>query len=326
MGPGALSDLLGEMMHIRDPRVLVGYDTSDDAAVLAVDEDRCLIHTVDFFSPVVDDPYLFGQIAAANALSDVYAMGGEPFSALNIAALPEALPKQAAQGIMAGGAAVVTEAKALLVGGHTIASRELFFGMAVTGWCCPTDLLTNAGAQPGDVLLLTKPLGTGIVLNALRGDLLSLGDCHAMLDSMVQLNGLASRHFKTPAVHACTDITGFGLAGHALEMARGSGVELHFAFEKLASYDGSLTWASMGLVPQGTYANKEAFASAVLTEGLELCEEDLVFDPQTSGGLLIATAPDSARELNTLLKNHSVASRIVGRVVAGPPRVIVSRR
>lgn len=310
---------------MQDHRIIVGYDRADDAAVLSVDEHRCLIHTVDFFSPVVDDPNLFGKIAAANALSDIYAMGGQPFSALNIAGLPEALAIADAKQIMAGGAAALAEANVMLAGGHTIVSRELFYGLAVTGWCHPADLLTNAGAQTNDLLLLTKPLGTGLVLNALRGDLISLPDCQEILDSMAQLNGRASQCFDRGDVNACTDITGFGLAGHALEMARSSEAALEFGFEKLPVYGQSLTWASMGLVPRGAYINKEACSGLVTTQGLELYEEDLVFDPQTSGGLLAAVKPDAAPKLLERLHDRGVPACIVGRVTAGTPKVVIRR-
>jgi selenide,water dikinase len=301
-----------------NPDVLVGHETFDDAGVYRLADDLALIQTVDFFTPVVDDPYDFGQIAAANALSDVYAMGGTPRTALNLVCWPPAgLEPEILGAILAGGADKAHEAECALIGGHSIQDEELKYGLAVTGTAHPDRILTNAGARPGDALILTKPLGTGILTTALkRGERTAEAIADAVA-AMKALNGPAMRVALKAGVRAATDITGFGLAGHAVQLADASRVTLEIEAARLPVFDGAPDLALAGNVPGGGKSNREYFGPRVaiadaVPEGLRL----VAFDPQTSGGLLLVAPADAAERLvGRLAKAGVEAAKEIGRVV-----------
>lgn len=293
--------------------LLVGTETSDDAAVYQISEELAVIQTVDFFTPVADDPYLFGQIAAANALSDVYAMGGEPKLALNLAAFPNCLDIEILGEILRGGADKVMEAGAVLAGGHTISDEEPKYGLCVTGFVHPQKMWKNYGAEPGDVLILTKPLGSGILSTAVKGELAAEKEIQGAVKAMTTLNKYAAELARGFEVHSCTDVTGFGLAGHAMEMAKGSRKTFVIHTEKIPVLSGAQEYAEMGLIPAGAYRNRE-----YLEEDIEsrICgwREDLLFDPQTSGGLLLAVTPEDAGKLMEKLSGLELPSAVIGEV------------
>ncbi len=297
VGAGVLAQLLEGIRVREDPNLLVGFDKSDDASVYKVSDDLALVQTVDFFPPIADDPYLFGQIAATNALSDVYAMGGEPKLCLNIMAIPESMPKEAVHQLLRGGYDKVYEAGALITGGHSILDEEPKYGLAVTGFVRPDRVLTNSGARPGDVLLLTKPLGIGVLTTAAKADMASPAAIALAQQLMTTLNKSARDALVQYRVHACTDVTGFGLLGHACEMAQGSGVELELRVEDINLIPEAVELARMGILPAGMYRNR-AFAEGEVDAGdTELCKQDLLYDPQTAGGLLMAVDPADADAL-----------------------------
>lgn len=302
--------------------LLVGTETSDDAAVYQVSEELAVIQTVDFFTPVADDPYVFGQIAAANALSDVYAMGGEPKLALNLAAFPNCLDIEILGEILRGGADKVMEAGAVLAGGHTISDEEPKYGLCVTGFVHPQKMWKNYGAEPGDVLILTKPLGSGILSTAVKGELAAEKEIQEAVKAMTTLNKYAAELARGFDVHSCTDVTGFGLAGHAMEMAKGSGKTLVINTEKLPVLSGAQEYAEMGLIPAGAYRNRE-----YLEEDIEsrICgwREDLLFDPQTSGGLLLAVTPETAGKLMEKLSGLELSSAVIGEVTEKQKKFLV---
>ena len=279
VGAGVLAQLLEGIRVHEDPNLLVGFDKSDDASVYKVSDDLALVQTVDFFPPIADDPYLFGQIAATNALSDVYAMGGEPKLCLNIMAIPESMPKEAVHQLLRGGYDKVYEAGALITGGHSILDEEPKYGLAVTGFVHPDRVLTNSGARPGDVLLLTKPLGIGVLTTAAKADMASPAAVALAQQLMTTLNKSARDAMVQYRVHACTDVTGFGLLGHACEMAQGSGVELELRVEDIDLIPEAVELARMGILPAGMYRNR-AFAEGEVDAGVtELCKQDLLYDP-----------------------------------------------
>ena len=291
VGAGILAQLLGDIRVRQDENLLVGFDKSDDASVYKVSDELALVQTVDFFPPIADDPYTFGQIAATNALSDVYAMGGEPKLCLNIMAVPESMPKEAVHDILRGGYDKAYEAGAIITGGHTIHGAEPIYGLAVTGFVHPKRVLTNSGAKPGDVLILTKPLGVGILTTAAKADLVKPETMHAIYKQMATLNKTARDVMLRFTVHSCTDVTGFSLMGHSFEMAQGSGMSLHIDALSVPFHMEALEFADMGFIPAGAYRNRTYAEGGVLKK----CEipralEDIFFDPQTSGGLLIAVA------------------------------------
>ncbi len=299
-----------------DPNLLVGFDTSDDAAVYRVDEHTALIQTVDFFPPMVDDPYLFGQVAAANALSDVYAMGGTPKLAMNLLCFPsDLLSKEDVLAILRGGADKAREAGAVLCGGHTIEDREPKYGLCVTGFVHPDRVLTNAAAQTGDALILTKPLGSGILSTAAKAGLLPEHQVDLLMATMTTLNAPAAKAMEKYTVHACTDITGFGLIGHATEMARGSGKTIRLFADRLPLMEGVLQQAQDGIVPGGAYRNREYLSRTTeIGPAVSTALSDICFDPQTSGGLLISLPmPEAERLLHDLLPNCPQAA-IIGQV------------
>ncbi len=273
--------------------VLVGFDTADDAGVYQLTAELALVQTVDFFTPIVDDPFTFGAIAAANALSDVYAMGGRPISALTILAYPAKGDLEDLEEILKGGAEKMREADCAVVGGHSIADDEIKFGYAVTGTIHPARVKANAGARAGDALIFTKRLGTGVISTALKRGMARDGDVAASIASMLTLNRKACEAMLAYDVHGCTDVTGFGLIGHAREMALASGVTLEIEVDRLRFLDGALQYARLGAIPGGLKNNRE-YASCVVETARDLPVEveDLLYDPQTSGGLLI-TLPEA---------------------------------
>ena len=299
--------------------MIVGIDTSDDAGVFRLGPDLAIVNSVDFFTPIVDDPYVFGQIAAANALSDVYAMGGEPITALNIVGFPKGkMDVEILGDILRGGLERATEAGAVIIGGHTIIDQELKYGLAVTGVIHPGRVLRNVGVRAGDALVLTKALGTGIVTTALKQRRASRADVRAAVRSMVMLNKTASRIARRFAVHACSDVTGFGLLGHATEMAMGSGVSLALDSSKLPLLPSAARLAARGFLTGGCRRNRAYLADKVVVHStVNAALEDIAFDPQTSGGLLVALAPRAAERLVRRLRAAGIAeSTIVGRAVA----------
>ena len=282
-----------------DENVLVGFDTADDAGVYQLTPELALVQTVDFFTPIVDDPYTYGAIAAANALSDVYAMGGRPISALSIVAWPPKEDPRDLEAILKGGAEMMHEAGCTILGGHSVADDEIKFGYAVTGIVHPARILANAGARPGDALVFTKRLGTGVIATALKRGIAREADVAASIASMLTLNRAACQEMLRYDVHGCTDVTGFGLVGHAREMALASQVTLEIAVDRLQFLPGAVEYARAGAVPGGLKNNRE-FASCAVETLRELPREippeieDLLYDPQTSGGLLISLPESDA--------------------------------
>lgn len=314
VGAGVLAKLLEGIQVGEDPDLLVGFDRSDDAAVYRVSENLALVQTVDFFPPIHDDPYVFGQIAAANALSDVYAMGGEPRLALNLLCVPESMPRQAVHDLLRGGYDKVYEAGAVLAGGHSILDDEPKYGLCVAGFVHPERILTNAGARPGDVLLLTKPLGIGILTTAAKAGLTSPAGQELAVGLMTTLNKYARDVMVGCRVHACTDVTGFGLLGHACEMAQGSGVSLTLRVEDIDLIGEAVALAKEGILPEGMYRNR-SFAEPEVDPGdTSLCQQDVLYDPQTAGGLLIAVDPADADALYAKLQGCVPSVQRIGVV------------
>ena len=314
LSPKILDQVLPRLPRVTNPQLLVGFDTSDDAGVYRISADLALVQTVDFFTPIVDDPYCFGAIAAANALSDVYAMGGRPLTALSILAWPGFENLDDLESILKGGLAKITEAGCTLVGGHSVSDPELKFGYAITGTVHPDKIWTNSGAHPGDVLILTKKLGTGVISTALKRGIAHEPHVDGAIASMLTLNKAAAEALEGLKVHAVTDVTGFGLLGHSREMAVGSGVTLDIHSKCLRFLDGAIDYARQGALSGGLSNNRE-FVSFCVSGSCEL--DDLLYDPQTSGGLLISLPEHSAR---TFLARYSPAYRI-GNVLerAGSP-------
>ena len=316
VGAGVLAQLLGDMKVLRDPNLLVGFDKSDDAAVYKVSDDLALVQTVDFFPPIHDDPYTFGQIAATNALSDVYAMGGEPKLALNIMAVPKDMPPDAVHELLRGGYDKAYEAGAIIVGGHSILDDEPKYGLAVTGFVHPEKVLTNSGARPGDVLLLTKPLGIGILTTAAKVGMTSEASMELAVRLMTTLNRSARDAMVKYRVHACTDVTGFSLMGHGLEMAQGSDVELHLSVDAIDLIGEAVELARLGVLPEGMYRNR-SFAEPYVDPGdTALARQDVLYDPQTAGGLLIAVDPADADALYAELQAAVPSAQRIGTVEA----------
>lgn len=315
VGAGTLSRLLEGFQTHSDPRLIVGYDKSDDASVYVLDENTALVQTTDFFPPIVDDPFLYGQIAAANALSDVYSMGGEPKLALNILCLPEKMEASAVQEILRGGYAKAYEAGAIITGGHTIYGPEPIYGLAVSGFVRPDRVLTNSGAQPGDVLLLTKPLGIGILTTAAKAGLVAEPLLEKVYRQMAALNKTARDIMVDYPVHSCTDITGFGLLGHSYEMAQGSGCTLHLSAGHIPYHPEAYELAEMGFIPAGAYRNREYAGAGVQASGnVSRAALDICYDPQTSGGLLIALPESAAKECLSRLQDAVPGAAMIGYV------------
>ncbi len=314
VGAGVLSQLLEGIRVHSDPNLLVGFDKSDDASVYRISDELALVQTVDFFPPIADDPYTFGAIAATNALSDVYAMGGEPKLALNIMAVPADMPKEVVHEILRGGYDKVYEAGALITGGHSILDPEPKYGLAVTGFVHPDRVLTNSGAKPGDVLLFTKPIGIGILTTAAKAELAEASTMAKALRLMTTLNKSARDAMVKYRVHACTDVTGFGLLGHTCEMAQGSDVQITLRTGDMDLIGESLEFARMGLLPEGMYRNRQFAEKYVDGGAVELAVQDMLYDPQTSGGLLIAVDPDDAPALFAELQSCVPSAQCLGTV------------
>lgn len=311
----------------KDENLLVGLDTSDDAAVYKVSDDVAIIQTLDFFTPVVDDPYLFGQIAAANALSDIYAMGGTAKVAMNIVAFPNCLSPSVLGDIMKGGADKVAESGALLIGGHSIQNDVPLYGLSVTGFVHPEKIQKNYGAKEGDILIITKQVGTGIVSTAAKVDMASKEACEEAIKVMTTLNRLPKEIMDNYPVHACTDVTGFGLLGHGIEMAEPSEVSFELYADEIPYVKESMSLAEMGMIPEGAYKNKKYFDSKVDLSGVKEVYGDLLFDPQTSGGLLYAVEAKYGEEIIKALKGSSLATEvaIIGKVVPKKEKLIYVR-
>ena len=361
VGAGELQALLGDLQVRKDPRLLVGFDKSDDASVYKISDELAIVQTVDFFPPIADDPYRFGAIAAANALSDVYAMGGEPKLALNIMMVPEDMDKTHVHEILRGGYAKVYEAGAMITGGHSIYDKEPKYGLAVTGFVHPDRILTNSGAKAGDVLIYTKPLGIGVLTTAAKAEMCDAALTERMEQVMMTLNRAARDVMVRYRVHACTDVTGFGMLGHMLEMASGSDVQIHVDLQAAQAQVIPEAWefAEMGILPAGMYRNRH-FAQgqvqvgegtdrdgadykvplwsqgalesaggvdqrvtmrAMRSEEWMQTKQDLLYDPQTSGGLLMAVNPEDAQQLLSDLKeaekqpgNEGMKCAVIGTV------------
>jgi len=308
--------VLCQLKKPNDPRLLVGFETADDAGIYELNETTALIQTLDFFTPIVDDPYMFGQIAAANSLSDVYAMGGKPLTAMNIVAFPiGSLPAEVLGEILKGGQDKVMEAGAVIVGGHTIEDSEPKYGLSVTGVVHPKKILKNIGALPGDVLILTKAIGTGVLTTAAKADMF-LDGVEAAISSMAMLNRYAAEAVANFTIHACTDITGFGLLGHLYEMAVGSSVKIRLQARAIPLLPDAAEAASMGLVPAGAYRNREYLKTVTIDPSVPSNIEDLCYDPQTSGGLLLSVPAGIAKDVLLALKETgSTQAAVIGEVL-----------
>jgi selenide,water dikinase len=298
---------------MQDDNLLVGIETSDDAAVYKLNEDTAVIQTLDFFTPVVDDPYTFGQIAAANSLSDIYAMGGKPTVAMNIVCFPNCLPIEVLGEILKGGADKVLEAGAIIVGGHSVQDDEPKYGLSVMGIVHPEKVLKNHGCKPGDVAIITKLLGTGIINTAIKGGIASAAAYDTAVKVMTTLNKYAGEIVAGYDVSACTDITGFGLMGHAYEMASASNVTIRIFKEKLPYIKEAREYAEIGLVPEGSYNNRAYLVGKYEFRGVEEWQADIMFDPQTSGGLLFTCTKEESGKILEELNKLELKSYIIGQ-------------
>lgn len=324
VGAGVLAKLLEGISVHEDPNLLVGFDKSDDASVYKITDDLAIVQTLDFFPPIADDPYLFGQIAATNALSDVYAMGGEPKLALNIMCIPKDMPRDAVHALLRGGYEKVFEAGALITGGHSIFDDEPKYGLSVTGFVHPDRILTNSGAKEGDVLLLTKPLGIGVLTTAQRAELLSDEGKALAYRLMTTLNKSARDCMVKYRVHACTDVTGFGLLGHLYEMTQGSDLTAVLDTSAIHIIQKALPFAEMGILPEGMYRNRSFAEQAVDAGDTPLAVQDVLYDPQTAGGLMISVHPEDADALYEELKTAVPCAQRIGVMErAGEKRILL---
>ncbi len=312
------------MPKFEDENLIVGIETSDDAAIYKVTDDVAMIQTVDFFTPIVDDPYMFGQIAAANALSDVWAMGGEPTVALNIVGFPNCLDPSILGDILSGGADKVKEAGAVLVGGHSVQDDEPKYGLCVSGFVHPDKIFKNYGCRPGDVLVLTKQIGSGIINTAIKGEFASETSVKEAQMVMASLNKKAKQVAEKFHISACTDITGFGLLGHCVEMAEASGVTFEIVADSVEYMADAMEYANMGLVPAGTYKNRGYSIDRVEAEGIPPVYLDLLYDPQTSGGLLLSVAPEDLKEMLSEFQKIGMETKVsvIGRVTEKSDKLI----
>lgn len=318
MDPAVLDLMLNGLPRFRDANLLVGFDDRDDATAYRLPSGEVLVQTVDFFTPVVDDPYDFGAIAAANSLSDVYAMNGRPLFALNICCFPKALPVEIWNAVLRGGAEKAIEAGIAIAGGHTIDDTEPKYGLVVTGLVSPDNFWSNRGAKPGDQLVLTKPLGTGIVTTALKNESLTAEDCPDVIAAMKQLNRDAAIALSMFKIKAVTDITGNGFLGHAAEMARASKVGLRIDSQSVPLFQSAIPLAKLGKVPGGTRSNRLYLGDYVsFAEGVAEEYKWLLYDAQTSGGLLCAIPPEDFDVVKKSLKDAEVFAQHVGEVVKG---------
>lgn len=322
MGPETLAQVLQplkDLFHDKiTPELLVGLDTSDDAAVYKITYDKAIIHTVDFFTPIVDDPYDFGAIAAANALSDVYAMGGSVILALNICGFPPDFPIEIMNEILRGGAEKVAESGGILAGGHTVEDKEPKYGLSVMGIVHPDKLFTTKDAKHGNILVLTKPLGVGIVTTALKSDVADPSHIKIASENMKKLNRKAAELFQQAGVHACTDITGFSILGHCDEIAKHSGVQLNIEFNKLPFTDGAKKYAGEWLFPGGSCKNEACYKKDVsFVKDISKEMQMLLYTPETSGGLLAAIAPERLDELQGDFEKSNESCWVIGEVIEG---------
>ncbi|GFP76623.1 selenide, water dikinase SelD [Clostridium fungisolvens] len=315
IGPSVLDSVLKNLPKFEDSNLLVGFDKKDDALVYKVSDDKVVIQTVDFFPPMVDDPYTFGQIAATNALSDVYAMGGSPAIAMNLLCFPSCLDPSIMHDILAGGYSKVQEAGAIIAGGHTIADPTPKYGLCVTGFAHPSEILTNSNAKTGDVLVLTKPLGIGILNTAAKAELLTLNEIKEVTKIMIELNKYAKEAFSNLKVNSCTDITGFSLIGHGYEMASGSDKTIEIFSDKVPMLPKALEYASMGIIPEGMYNNQD-YLKNIFSTATKVSQEmhDVLLDPQTSGGLLLSMPEKDAKEYLSRMECYTPWARIIGQV------------
>ena len=315
IGPHILERVLKAVTPVTNEHVLADMTGADDAGVYKISDTLALVQTLDFFTPVVNDPVLFGKIAAANALSDVYAMGGTPLTAMNIVGFPISLVEQGVlTDVLNGAASIVAESGAAIVGGHSIENKEPIFGMSVTGQVDPNHIWKNKGAQVGDVLVLTKRVGTGIMNNALKADLFPTGTAQAVA-SMSTLNRVAAEVAHNFTIHACTDVTGFSLMGHSVEMASASNVTIHIKTYNIPLFDDVIEAAQMGLVPAASYGNRKAITDVQVDANLDGVWTDILFDPQTSGGLLFSVPATEGADLVKALRDVGVeGATIVGAV------------
>jgi len=299
-----------------DSNLLVGLDSRDDAGVYRLSDELAIIQTIDFFTPMVDDPYIFGQIAAVNSLNDVYAMGGEPFLAMNLVCYPQCADMAVLRKILEGGLSKVKEAGALIVGGHTVDDNEPKYGLSVCGRVHPAKVISNSNARPGDILFLTKPLGNGIIATAIKAEMASQAAMKEAIYWMSMLNRVGSEIMQQVGVKAATDITGFGLAGHLYELAKASDVEVELNTDRLCFMEGALEYASLGLIPAGAYTNRDYLVGKVEYHGeIDINRRDLLFSPETAGGLLIAIDQNKASTLLEAMDERKCTCYPIGRVL-----------
>lgn len=324
IGPGILHNVLSSLPKFEDHNLLVGFGTNDDACVYKINDDTVAIQTVDFFPPMVDDPYTFGQIAAANALSDIYAMGGNPALAMNLLCFPSCLDTSIMQDILAGGYDKVKEAGAVIAGGHTIADPTPKYGLSVSGFAHPSEILSNSNAKNGDILILTKPLGIGIMNTAAKAELLSESKIKEITNIMITLNKYAKECISGLKVNSCTDITGFSLIGHSYEMASGSNKTIEIFSDCLPIVDEALEYAKMGIIPEGMYNNLEYLKDKFsLDSNIPQELQDVLLDPQTSGGLLLSLQEKDANEFLSRIETFTPYARVIGQVVNKKNKAIV---
>lgn len=311
--------MLQPLTRQNDPRLIVGLHTSDDAAVYRLSDTQAVIQTVDFFTPVVDDPWTYGAIAAANSMSDVYAMGGDVLFTINVAGFPADFPEPIITEIFTGGAAKVAEADAVVAGGHTVTADEPIYGMSVSGQIHPDAIWTKAGAREGDLLYLTKPLGTGVITTALKNQSVEPRHLGSAVSSMLTLNRKAAETARSVLIHACTDVTGYGLLGHGFEMASKSKVRFEISAKAVPLLDGAVRYAEEQQIPGGLRRNQTYFTSHGVRIGKSVDRTlgTLLFDPQTSGGLLFSVPGDDAERFEQAFNDQSLALWKIGKVLAG---------
>lgn len=316
IGPSILNEVLNNLPKIPNDKLIVGFDTSDDACVYKINESTAIIQTLDFFPPMVDDPYTFGQIAAANALSDVYAMGGNPTLAMNLLCFPSCLDPNIMHEILGGGYNKVIEAGATIAGGHTIADSTPKYGLSVTGFAHPDNILTNSNAKLGDVLVITKPIGIGIMNTACKAGLLSENKIKEVSNIMTTLNKNAKEMIDGLTVNSCTDITGFSLIGHSYEMANGSNKTLEIFSNDIPIISETLNYAQMGILPEGMYNNLDYLKDKFIKSN-NIKQEliDVLLDPQTSGGLLLSMPEKDAKEYLSRMEQFTPHCKIIGHVI-----------
>lgn len=326
MGAGVLSKFLCDMDIIKDENLLVGYNKNDDASVYKVKDDLAIVQTVDFFPPIVDDPYMYGRIAAANSLSDIYAMGATPKTALNLMCIKEDLNEEVFKEVLRGGYDAAKEAGCVICGGHTIKAPEPIYGLSVTGFVDPRRILTNSNAKVGDILILTKPLGIGILTTAAKAGMLDSRVNEKINNQMATLNKKACEIMLKYGVHSATDITGFGFVGHLIEMAEGSGVSIEIDSKGINYIKEAYDFVKNGIMPGGLNNNKKIYETKV-EKGVEVDEYlmDIMYDPQTSGGLLMSTDENDADRCFKELKENNVEAFIAGKVIEKTKSVLIIR-